>query len=212
MRRRRGRARSARWRGLQPPRAGRARAVRRPARAARSARAPPARARVRARDRSAGITSNDGFSVVAPSSTTVPRSTCGRSASCCALLKRWISSMNSAVRRPRRRSSWARAISSRKSFTPESTALIAAKRRPARSARRRASVVLPEPGGPQKMHEGSFAPLASTGPSGPLGPSRCAWPANSSRLRGRIRSASGASAATSRVIGGSRGNSSTAPS
>ena len=51
-----------------------------------------------ARDSSAAFTSNDGFSVVAPTSTTVPASTCGSSASCCALLKRWISSMNSTVR------------------------------------------------------------------------------------------------------------------
>ena len=37
---------------------------------------------------SAPITSNDGFSVVAPISATVPFSTCGRNASCCALLNR----------------------------------------------------------------------------------------------------------------------------
>ena len=53
-----------------------------------------------ARDSSAALTSNDGFSVVAPISVTVPASTWGSSASCCALLKRWISSMNSTVRSP----------------------------------------------------------------------------------------------------------------
>ena len=61
----------------------------------------------RARGRAAApMTSNEGFSVVAPISVTVPSSTCGSSASCCALLKRWISSMNRIVRRPpsRRRS------------------------------------------------------------------------------------------------------------
>ena len=41
-----------------------------------------------ARDSKAAFTSNDGFSVVAPTSTTVPASTWGNSASCCALLKR----------------------------------------------------------------------------------------------------------------------------
>ena len=40
------------------------------------------------RDRSAEFTSKYGFSVVAPMSVTVPSSTCGSSASCCALLKR----------------------------------------------------------------------------------------------------------------------------
>ena len=43
------------------------------------------------------MTSKYGFSVVAPMSVIVPSSTCGRSASCWALLKRWISSMNRTV-------------------------------------------------------------------------------------------------------------------
>jgi hypothetical protein len=42
-----------------------------------------------ARDNSAPLTSNDGFSVVAPMNVTSPCSTYGRNASCCALLKRW---------------------------------------------------------------------------------------------------------------------------
>ena len=42
----------------------------------------------RQRDSSAPFTSNEGFSVVAPISTMVPFSTCGRNASCCARLKR----------------------------------------------------------------------------------------------------------------------------
>ena len=49
------------------------------------------------RERSALLTSNEGFSVVAPTRTTVPSSTCGRNASCWALLKRWISSMKRSV-------------------------------------------------------------------------------------------------------------------
>ena len=76
------------------------------------------------RDSSAALTSNDGFSVVAPMRTMSPASTRGRNASCCALLKRWISSMKTIVRRPvaRRRRS-ASAITSRISLMPDSTAL-----------------------------------------------------------------------------------------
>ncbi len=46
------------------------------------------------------ITSKDGFSVVAPMSLTVPSSTWGRSASCCDLENRCISSRKRIVRRP----------------------------------------------------------------------------------------------------------------
>ena len=54
----------------------------------------------RQRDSSAEFSSNDGFSVVAPTNRMVPRSICGRNASCCALLKRCTSSTNRTVRRP----------------------------------------------------------------------------------------------------------------
>ena len=53
------------------------------------------------RDSSAEFTSNDGFSVVAPMRMMSPASTYGRNASCCALLKRWISSMKTIVFEPR---------------------------------------------------------------------------------------------------------------
>ena len=43
------------------------------------------------------MTSKEGFSVVAPMKVTVPSSTWGRITSCCALLKRWISSTNRMV-------------------------------------------------------------------------------------------------------------------
>ena len=46
------------------------------------------------------MTSKYGFSVVAPISVTMPSSTAGSSASCCALLKRWISSRKRIVRWP----------------------------------------------------------------------------------------------------------------
>ena len=52
------------------------------------------------RERSAELSSKYGFSVVAPIRVTRPSSMPGRSASCCALLKRWISSRNRIVRRP----------------------------------------------------------------------------------------------------------------
>ena len=53
------------------------------------------------RDSSGGLTSKYGFSVVAPISTSRPSSTDGSSASCWALLKRWISSRNRIVPWPR---------------------------------------------------------------------------------------------------------------
>ena len=83
------------------PRSGSARARRRIA--PRSASVRGCRVRTRARDSKAALTSKEGFSVVAPIRVTVPSSTAGRRASCWALLKRWISSMNRTVRRPRRR-------------------------------------------------------------------------------------------------------------
>ena len=46
------------------------------------------------------MTSKYGFSVVAPISVRRPVSTAGRRASCCALLKRWISSRKRIVRLP----------------------------------------------------------------------------------------------------------------
>ena len=78
------------------------------------------RTKTRHRDNRGAITSKLGFSVVAPMSTTTPDSTLGSSASCCALLNRWISSMN--------RMAWltdclALLITSRTSFTPELMAL-----------------------------------------------------------------------------------------
>ena len=61
---------------------------------------------------------------------------------------------------------------------------------PSRCASRRASVVLPLPGGPQRMIEPSW-PRANIRPSGVSGPSRWSWPTSSSSARGRSRSASG---------------------
>ena len=52
------------------------------------------------RESSAELTSKYGFSVVAPISVTSPSSTACSTESCCALLKRWISSMKRIVRSP----------------------------------------------------------------------------------------------------------------
>src|SRR5262245_50821308 len=145
-----------------------------------------------ARESSAPITSNDGFSVVAPTNTNSPDSTCGRKASCCALLKRCTSSTNTTVDLPsRRRLACARSTASRMSFTPPSTAEIATKSRPKASAISRASVVLPTPGGPHRIIE-CGRPDSNATRSGLPGPSRCAWPITSSMVRGRMRSARGA--------------------
>ena len=65
---------------------------------------------------------------------------------------------------------------------------------PARRASRRASVVLPVPGAPQRISEGSGPPPSTSLRTSRPSPTRCPWPTNSSSVRGRIRSASGASA------------------
>ncbi len=147
----------------------------------------------RERESSAAFTSKEGFSVVAPIRTMSPFSTWARRASCCALLKRWISSMKTTVRRPSRslRSSAARSAS-RTSFTPARTALIASKWAFVRRRITKARVVLPEPGGPQRMSERSWS-CSMARRRGRPGPSTSSCPRISSRVRGRTRSASGAS-------------------
>ena len=135
--------------------------------------------------------------MVAPIRVITPDSTWGSSASCCARLKRWISSRKSTVRSPPRRARSASAITSRTSLTPALTAESPTKRaaRPpgAAFATSRARVVLPQPGGPQSSSEGSVpAPISAR--SGAPGATRCDCPAISSSVRGRMRSASGAEA------------------
>ena len=145
----------------------------------------------RIRERSAELTSKYGFSVVAPMSVTVPSSTCGSSASCWALLKRWISSRNSTLRVPWRFSrSCASAMVDRTSATPDMTADSDVKWAPISPASSRARLVLPVPGGPHRSSDDRW-PRAMLRRSGPRSPTRCACPTNSSRFRGRIRAASG---------------------
>ena len=78
----------------------------------------------RARDSIGAISSNDGFSVVAPTSTMVPSSITGRKLSCWARLKRWISSTNSSVPCPISRRARASSNTFFRSATPEKIALI----------------------------------------------------------------------------------------
>ncbi len=82
------------------------------------------------------------------------------------------------------------AMTSLISFMPESTALKEMKSVLVRRAIKRARVVLPQPGGPQK----SMEPILSDSicmRSGLPGPRSFSWPMNSSSVRGRMRSASG---------------------
>ncbi len=155
--------------------------------------APGSRARnssTRARDRSAAFNSKEGFSVVAPISVTVPSSITGRKASSWARLKRWISSTKSRVACPCARRLRAASNTLRRSGTPEKIAEICSKCRSVAEARSRATVVLPVPGGPQKISEPRLRPR-SRRVSAPPSPVRCSWPTTSSRVRGRSLSASG---------------------
>src|SRR5258708_3953542 len=125
----------------------------------------------RARDSSAALSSKDGFSVVAPTSTTVPSSITGRKESCWARLKRCTSSTNNSVPLPVSRRARAASKAFLRSATPENTADNCSKCRSVASAMSRATVVLPVPGGPQKTSEPSDR-VSSMRVSAPSGPSR----------------------------------------
>src|SRR5690606_4474458 len=123
--------------------------------------------------------------------TNSPLSTCGRKASCWLLLKRWTSSTTRIVPRPCACATRADSTASRISLTPPRTAETARNWASNPSAIRRASVVLPTPGGPQKIMECGRPDSKATGKGLPA-PSRWRWPITSSMCRGRSRSASGA--------------------
>ena len=107
---------------------------------------------------SALFTSKYGFSVVAPISMTVPSSTYGKSASCCALLKRCISSINKIVRFPLMAMvSFAFSTMSVISFLPAVVAFICRNSPAVVFAITWASVVFPVPGGPYKIMEESLS-------------------------------------------------------
>ena len=146
------------------------------------------------RDSSGEITEKNGFSVVAATSDTHRFSTPGSSASCWALVKRWISSTNRTVSRPERTSSRrAASIAARTSLTPAATAETSTNARSDCWLTIEAMVVLPVPGGPHRSRDIACSPSTSWR-SGDPAARRCACPTNSSRVRGRIRTASGADA------------------
>src|ERR1700676_3808831 len=142
------------------------------------------------RDNSGEITSNEGFSVVAPINVMCPASTYGRNASCCALLNRCTSSTNTIVRCPDRDLRSATTITSLISLIPASTALNDTNSERVSRAINLARVVFPHPGGPHS----SIDPISSFSicvRSGLPGPSSFSCPINSSSVRGRMRSANG---------------------
>ena len=140
------------------------------------------------------FTSKNGFSVVAPTRMTVPSSTPGRRASCCALLKRWISSRKRMVRPLPSPSRWsARARTSRTSLTPADVADMRSRVPCTSFATRFASVVLPVPGGPHRIID-DRRPDSTMDRNAAPSARRWLWPMTSSRVRGRIRCGSGASA------------------
>ena len=151
-----------------------------------------------ARESSALLTSNEGFSVVAPIKVSKPDSTCGKKASCCDLLNRCTSSTNRMVCRPCAFQICACSTTSRISFTPDKTAESATNWASKECATSRASVVLPTPGGPQKIME-CMRRWANATASGWPSPSRCFCPMTSDRFCGRRRSASGALSSTGAV-------------
>src|ERR1700724_2564531 len=157
----------------------------------------------RARERSAALSSKEGFSVVAPTSTTVPSSITGRNESCWARLKRCTSSTNRSVPLPVSRRARAASNTFFRSATPENTAEICSKCRSVASASSRATVVLPVPGGPQNTSEPSER-VTSMRVSAPSGPSRWSWPTTSASFSGRNLSASGRGASRSRPAAAKR--------
>src|SRR4051812_9269521 len=86
-------------------------------------------------------------------------------------------------------------MTARTSFTPALSADSGTNRRLVACETTCAMVVLPVPGGPQRISDIGASPSTSRR-SGVPGPSRCRWPTTSSRVPGRIRTASGAVAAT----------------
>src|SRR5450759_892654 len=141
---------------------------------------------------SGALTSNNGFSVVAPTSTTRRSSTACSRASCGDLRNRWISSMNRIVRCPENvRRSRAASMERRMSATPDVTAETSAKNALVVLAMTFARLVLPLPAGPYRISEESSSRSMALRSAVP-GPTASFWPTNSSRVRGRMRAARGA--------------------
>src|SRR5271166_4065453 len=98
--------------------------------------------------------------------------------------------MNTMVRVPYCRARSASAMTCLISLIPASTAENSMNSARVMFAMIFASVVLPVPGGPQKMSDPMSSRLICTR-SGLPGPIKCSWPTYSSSVRGRMRSASG---------------------
>src|SRR5712691_3686622 len=109
------------------------------------------------------------------------------------------------VRWPERDFRSATAMTSLISLMPARTALKETNSELVRRAMRRASVVLPHPGGPQKSMEPRLSFSICTRRDLP-GPRSFSWPMNSSSVRGRMRSASGWLAAGTSGSGAGGGN------
>ena len=120
----------------------------------------------------------------------LPRSTYGRNASCCALLKRWISSTKRTVRIPTLLLISARFITSLISLIPLVTALKLMNSDFVFPAMILARVVFPTPGGPQKIMDEIWSLSISCRRIFPF-PTRCSCPAKSSSESGRSLLASG---------------------
>ena len=144
------------------------------------------------RETSADVSTKYGLCVVAPIKRTAPFSTSGSRTSCCALLSRWISSMNTMVRISLARSRSAAELRARRmSATEFSTPLSGSKCALVERAMMRAREVFPVPGGPKSRMEVIRSASMARRSSLP-GPRRWAWPVYSDRESGRMRSARGA--------------------
>src|SRR3989442_5292158 len=109
------------------------------------------------------------------------------------------------VRWPERDFCSATAMTSFISLMPARTAVKETNSELVRRAMSRASVVLPQPGGPQKSMELKLS-FSICARSDLPGARSFPWPMNSSRVRGRIRSASGWLAAGTSGLGAGGGN------
>src|ERR1700693_1065093 len=116
--------------------------------------------------------------------------------------------MNKTVLRPVRNRSRARSTTLRRSATPALVALTASNAAPLAAAMSTASVVLPLPGGPHRISDGTSPESTTRRSTVPTPIARCC-PTNSSNVRGRIRVARGACCVGS--AGPSLGRSGSAP-
>ena len=154
---------------------------------------------MREREMSAEFTSKNGFSVVAPTRMTTRFSTACRSASCWLRLKRWISSTKRIVFVPADASLRSAAeISLRRSATVPPIAETSTNAERVVSAMMRAMLVLPVPAGPNRITDESASAVMARASQLP-GPTASFCPRSSESERGRMRTASGATAYFARL-------------